>query len=155
MYRAAIITLSDKGARGEREDLSGQVIADMLVQAGYEVVQRLLLSDDRQGLTDALKRICDNREAELILTTGGTGFPVRDNAPEATMDAIERPVPGIAEALRMNSLRFTPRGMLSPGGQRHPQGYADHQPARQPQGRAGESRIHSAHAGTRHRHPGR
>lgn len=113
MYRAAIITLSDKGARGEREDVSGQVIADMLAQTGYEVVQRLLLSDDRQGLTDALIRICDNREAELILTTGGTGFSMRDNAPEATMDAIERPVPGIAEAMRMNSLRFPPRGMLS------------------------------------------
>ena len=113
MYRAAIITLSDKGARGEREDVSGQVIADMLAQAGYEVVQRLLLSDDRQGLTDALIRICDGRKAELILTTGGTGFSIRDNAPEATMDAIERPVPGIAEAMRMNSLRFTTRGMLS------------------------------------------
>lgn len=113
MYRAAIITLSDKGARGEREDVSGQVIADLLQEAGYEVVKRLLLSDDRQGLTDALIAICDAHEADLILTTGGTGFSRRDNAPEATMDAVERPVPGIAEAMRLNSLQFTPRGMLS------------------------------------------
>lgn len=113
MYTAAIITLSDKGAKGEREDVSGQVIADMLAEAGYEVVKRLLLSDDRRSLTDALVAICDGHEADLILTTGGTGFSRRDNTPEATMDAVERPVPGIAEAMRLNSLKFTPRGMLS------------------------------------------
>lgn len=96
MYRAAIITLFDKAARSERKDVSGQVIADMLAQAVYEVVQRLLLSDDRQGLADALIRICDGHEADLILTTGGTGFSIRDNTPEATMDVIERPVPCIA-----------------------------------------------------------
>lgn len=113
MYRCAIITLSDKGARGEREDVSGQVIADMVTAAGYEVVSRQLLNDDRQGLTDALIDICDHRRADLILTTGGTGFSQRDNAPEATMDAVERPVPGIAEAMRWHSLSITPRGMLS------------------------------------------
>ena len=115
MYRAAIITLSDKGARGEREDVSGQVIADMVTAAGYQVVSRQLLSDDRQGLTDALIDICDNRRADLILTTGGTGFSQRDLAPEATMDAVERPVPGIAEAMRAHSVAITPRGMLSRG----------------------------------------
>lgn len=113
MYRCAIITLSDKGARGEREDVSGQVIADMVAAAGYQVVSRQLLSDDRQGLTDALVDLCDNRRADLILTTGGTGFSQRDNAPEATMAAVERPVPGIAEAMRLHSLQITPRGMLS------------------------------------------
>lgn len=112
-YRVAIITLSDKGARGEREDKSGPVIEEMVTAAGYEVVSRLLLSDDAQALTDALVDICDHRRADLILTTGGTGFSQRDNAPEATMAAVERPVPGIAEAMRMNSLRYTPRGMLS------------------------------------------
>lgn len=113
MYRVAIITLSDKGARGEREDISGQVIEDMVTAAGYQVVSRQLLSDDRKGLTDALVDLCDNRRADLILTTGGTGFSQRDNAPEATLDAIERQVPGIAEAMRWHSLQITPRAMLS------------------------------------------
>ena len=113
MYRVAIITLSDKGARGEREDVSGQVIEDMVKEAGYEVVSRQLLSDDRQGLTDALISLCDSNAAELILTTGGTGFSPRDNAPEVTLAACERMAPGIAEAMRMASLQITPRAMLS------------------------------------------
>lgn len=113
MYRVAIITLSDKGARGEREDVSGQFIEDMVKEAGYEVVSRQLLSDDRQGLTDALISLCDSNTAELILTTGGTGFSPRDNAPEATLAACERMAPGIAEAMRMASLQITPRAMLS------------------------------------------
>ena len=93
MYRVAVITLSDKGARGEREDVSGQVIEDMVKEAGYKVVSRQLLSDDRQGLTDALISLCDSNTAELILTTGGTGFSPRDNAPEATLTACERMAP--------------------------------------------------------------
>ena len=113
MYRVAVITLSDKGARGEREDVSGQVIEDMVKEAGYGVVSRQLLSDDRQGLTDALISLCDSNAAELILTTGGTGFSPRDNAPEATLTACERMAPGIAEAMRMASLQITPRAMLS------------------------------------------
>ena len=113
MYRVAVITLSDKGARGEREDVSGQVIEDMVKEAGYKVVSRQLLSDDRQGLTDALISLCDSNAAELILTTGGTGFSPRDNAPEATLAACERMAPGIAEAMRIASLQITPRAMLS------------------------------------------
>lgn len=113
MYRVAIITLSDKGACGEREDVSGQVIEDMVKEAGYKVVSRQLLSDDRQGLTDALISLCDSNTAELILTTGGTGFSPRDNAPEATLAACERMASGIAEAMRMASLQITPRAMLS------------------------------------------
>ena len=113
MYRVAVITLSDKGARGEREDVSGQVIEDMVKEAGYKVVSRQLLSDDRQGLTDALISLCDSNTAELILTTGGTGFSSRDNAPEATLAACERMAPSIAEAMRMASLQITPRAMLS------------------------------------------
>jgi len=112
-YRVAVITLSDKGAKGEREDKSGPVICEMVKEAGYEVVSTLLLNDDRKGLADALTDICDNHKADLILTTGGTGFSQRDNAPEATMDVVERNVPGIAEAMRVNSLRYTPRRMLS------------------------------------------
>lgn len=113
MYRVAVITLSDKGARGEREDVSGQVIEDMVKEAGYKVVSRQLLSDDRQGLTDALISLCDSNTAELILTTGGTGFSPRDNAPEATLAACKRMAPSIAEAMRMASLQITPRAMLS------------------------------------------
>lgn len=113
MYRAAIITLSDQGARGERTDVSGQVIEDMIREAGYEVVSRQLLSDDQQGLTDALVSLCDSYAAELILTTGGTGFSPRDHTPEATAAACERMAPGIAEAMRMYSLQITPRAMLS------------------------------------------
>lgn len=115
MYKAAIITLSDKGARGEREDVSGQVIRELLTEGGYEIAEQLLLSDDREGLTRELVRIADTGAADLVVTTGGTGFSVRDNAPEATMDAIERNAPGIAEAMRMQSLSITPRGMLSRG----------------------------------------
>ena len=113
MYKVAIITLSDKGARGEREDVSGRVIREMVEAAGYQVSRQLLLNDDREGLAQALREICDGGQAELILTTGGTGFSPRDNAPEATMDVVERPVPGIAEAMRYHSLSITPRGMLS------------------------------------------
>lgn len=113
MYRVAIITLSDKGARGERADISGQVIEDMVKKEGYAVVSRLLLSDDRQSLTDALIKICDENAADLILTTGGTGFSPRDNTPEATADACERMAPGIAEAMRAASMKLTTRAMLS------------------------------------------
>lgn len=113
MMRVAIITLSDKGARGEREDISGQVIRQMMEESGYHIARQLLLNDDREGLAQALREICDAGEADLILTTGGTGFSPRDHAPEATMDVVERPVPGIAEAMRWNSLAITPRGMLS------------------------------------------
>ena len=82
MYKAAIITLSDKGARGEREDVSGQVIRELLTGGGYEIAEQLLLSDDREGLTRELIRIADTGAADLVVTTGGTGFSVRDNAPE-------------------------------------------------------------------------
>lgn len=74
MYKVAIITLSDKGARGEREDVSGRVIREMVEAAGYQVSRQLLLNDDREGLAQALREICDGGQAELILTTGGTAF---------------------------------------------------------------------------------
>ncbi len=112
-YRVSIITLSDKGAKGERKDESGPLIQKMVTAAGYEVVGYRILSDDREALTKELVEICDARKADLILTTGGTGFSARDMAPEATMDAIERNVPGIAEAMRMHGLQYTNRSMLS------------------------------------------
>ena len=114
-YRVAIITLSDSGAKGLREDRSGPVLRDMVIKEGYEVVSQRILSDDPRELIDALTDICDNRRADLVLTTGGTGLSRRDNAPEATLAVIERNVPGIAEAMRAKSLAITPRAMLSRG----------------------------------------
>ena len=114
-FRAAVVTLSDKGAAGEREDASGPVITEMLRGAGYAVAQVLLLPDERGQLEDALVDLSDRRQVDLILTTGGTGFSRRDITPEATLAVAERAAPGIAEALRAFSLRITPRAMLSRG----------------------------------------
>jgi molybdenum cofactor synthesis domain-containing protein len=111
--RAAVITSSDSGYAGEREDLSGPVIAGMLAESGYEVVHQIILPDDRQILGREMARIADEGLADLILTTGGTGFSERDCMPEATADITERQVPGIPEAMRAYSLRFTGRAMLS------------------------------------------
>ena len=113
MKRTAIITSSDSGYAGEREDLSGPVIKEIVEKAGYQVVSMDLLPDDRKMLSDRMKEIADNNMAELILTTGGTGFSPRDVMPEATEDIIERRVPGIPEAMRAYSMTITKRAMLS------------------------------------------
>lgn len=113
MKRTAIITSSDSGYAGEREDLSGPVIKEIAEKAGYQVVSMDLLPDDRKMLSDRMKEIADNNMAELILTTGGTGFSPRDVMPEATEDIIERRVPGIPEAMRAYSMTITKRAMLS------------------------------------------
>ena len=112
-WQAAVITLSDQGAAGQREDKSGPAIAERLKQNGYEVMEQLLLPDDRTGLEQELIRLCDQRQPDLILTTGGTGFSARDITPEATLAVAERNVPGIAEAIRAASLQITKRAMLS------------------------------------------
>ena len=114
-WQAAVITLSDKGARGEREDKSGPAIAKRLEESGYEVVERLLLADEPAALKSALIRLSDQRQLDLILTTGGTGFSPRDNTPEATLAVMTKNAPGIAEAIRAASLRITPHAMLSRG----------------------------------------
>ncbi|MCI9599131.1 MAG: MogA/MoaB family molybdenum cofactor biosynthesis protein [Lachnospiraceae bacterium] len=111
--RAAIITSSDSGYAGEREDLSGPVIRELLEENGYEVVHSILLPDDRKMLAKEMARIADEGVAELLLTTGGTGFSPRDCMPEATADIVERPAPGIPEAIRAYSMTITPRAMLS------------------------------------------
>lgn len=111
--QAAVITLSDRCAAGERQDESGPVVAERLQQAGYTVIEQLILPDGREGLTKELIRLADQRQPDLILTTGGTGFAPRDLTPEATLDAAERLAPGIAEAMRAASLRITPRAMLT------------------------------------------
>ena len=112
-HRFWIITASDKGSRGEREDQSSVIIREIVTGAGYVEAGYTLLSDDQAGLEQELKRICDEGLAELILTTGGTGFSRRDCMPEATTAAAERLVPGIAEAMRAGSMAVTKRAMLS------------------------------------------
>ncbi len=113
MYRVNVITLSDSGYAGQREDKSGPVIAQMAREAGLNVVASLLLPDDRQQLKDELCRLCDQGLTDLVLTTGGTGFSPRDVTPEATLDAVERLAPGIPEAMRALSMQITDRAMLS------------------------------------------
>ena len=111
--RAAVITLSDKGSRGEREDKSGPLIVEMLTAAGYKVEETMILPDEAKALKAQLIRLADGRQVNLILTTGGTGFSPRDITPEATCAVADRNAPGIAEAMRYHSLSITPRGMLS------------------------------------------
>lgn len=112
-WQAAVITLSDKGAKGERRDESGPAIAKRLTEAGYEVVEQLLLADEAVPLKAQFMRLADQRQLDLILTTGGTGFGPRDITPEATLAVAHRNAPGIAEAMRAASLAITPRAMLS------------------------------------------
>lgn len=115
LYRVAILTASDKGAAGKREDLSGPAAKEIMEQVGYTVVDMRILPDERQLLAETMKGICDKGTADLILTTGGTGFSPRDWTPEATLDIAERQVPGFSEAMRAASLAITPRAMLSRG----------------------------------------
>lgn len=112
-YQAAVITLSDKGSRGERIDESGPVIVQALQERGYDVVETLLLPDGEDALKRQLMRLADQRQLDLILTTGGTGLGPRDVTPEATLAVATRLVPGIAEAMRSASLSITKRAMLS------------------------------------------
>ena len=112
--RVGIITLSDSAFLGQREDESGAAIEKIMQESKYQVVHRSVLPDSRRKISEALKELCDSRQLDLIVTTGGTDSPFGSN-PEATMDILERIVPGISEALRWNSMRFTPRAMLSRG----------------------------------------
>ena len=114
-FRAAVITLSDKASRGERKDESGPAAVQMLTEAGYEVIETLLLPDEPETLNKELCRLADRRQADLIVTSGGTGFSPRDRTPEATMAVADRNAPGIAEYIRMRSMSITDRAMLSRG----------------------------------------
>ena len=114
MYNVAIITASDKGYAGEREDMSGQVIEDIALAKGLQVVGKIILPDDRRMLADEMIALCD-QEIDLILTTGGTGFSKRDVTPEATADVIERRADNLTFAMIANSLQYTPKAMLSRG----------------------------------------
>lgn len=114
-FTAAVITVSDKGAKGERKDESGPAAKEMLEQAGYEVVELLILPDEPEQLKRQLIRLADSRQVDLILTSGGTGFSERDQTPEATLAVSQRNAPGIAEYIRARSMEITDRAMLSRG----------------------------------------
>lgn len=111
--RVAIITSSDSGYVGEREDKSGPVIEKMMKDAGYQVTEMVILPDEKEHLKAKMAQICDENTADLILTTGGTGFSPRDVMPEATKEVSQRDVPGIPEAMRAYSLQITGRAMLT------------------------------------------
>lgn len=113
MIKAGILTASDKGSKGERVDVSGEVIHDLLSKIDAEVIDYVVVPDERSIISDNLKRMADVCGIDLILTTGGTGFSPRDITPEATLDVIDRQVPGIPEAMRAKSLEITNRAMLS------------------------------------------
>ena len=113
-YTAAVLTISDKGARGERVDTSGPALREMLAQAGYQVVGGAILPDERDQIGNALREYA-RKGIALVLTTGGTGFSPRDITPEATLDVIERETPGLSELMRAESMKITPRGCLSRG----------------------------------------
>jgi molybdopterin adenylyltransferase len=110
--RAAVLTVSDGVAQGEREDRSGDLLAELLARDGYDVV-RHTVPDERDAIADAIADLAD--EASLVLTTGGTGLGPRDVTPEATAAVLERAAPGIAEAIRADAIRRTPHGLLSRG----------------------------------------
>lgn len=114
-FSAAVITLSDKGFRGERGDKSGPTAVAMLQEAGYEVVETLIIPDEPAMLKKELIRLADGRQVDLILTSGGTGFSMRDHTPEATMAVADRNAPGISEYIRYKSSLITNRAMLSRG----------------------------------------
>lgn len=112
---AAVITLSDKGSTGQRVDKSGPKVKEILEANGYEVIEYILLPDDKDNISKNLIRLSDQRQVNLIITTGGTGFSNRDNTPEATTAVMTRNAPGIAEAIRFQSMKYTKRAMLSRG----------------------------------------
>lgn len=112
-FLAAVLTVSDRGSRGEREDLSGKALEEVLELNGFAVVEREVVPDEVEAVADALARFADELRVDLVLTTGGTGLSPRDVTPEATLRVIEREVPGMAEAMRASSLLKTPHAMLS------------------------------------------
>ena len=113
MFKAAVLSVSDRSSRGERPDTGGPLVADILRAAGYEILRVCVVPDDVSRIQAALCLMADQLRADLIVTTGGTGFAPRDVTPEATVAVCGRLVPGIPEAMRYASLKHTPRAMLS------------------------------------------
>ena len=113
MFKAAVITVSDRSFRGERPDTSGPLVVELLQTAGYDVRTTLVVPDEQVRIEAALRSYCDEQPVDLIITTGGTGFSPRDMTPEATIAVCQRLTPGIPEAMRHFSIQITPRSMLS------------------------------------------
>jgi molybdopterin adenylyltransferase len=111
--RIGILTLSDRSARGEREDESGPAVARLVRAGGWSVLKQAILPDDESQIRAALTEWADSGELDVILTTGGSGFAPRDVTPEATRAVLDREAPGLAEAMRAASLKITPHAMLS------------------------------------------
>lgn len=112
-FTLGIITASDKGSKGEREDLSGVLIKEMLEKLNYETVKYIILPDDLESLKKEMIYMADELKVDLLLTTGGTGFSKRDNTPEATREILDKLAPGISEGIRYYSLQITPKAILS------------------------------------------
>lgn len=115
MARIAILTTSDKGAAGERLDISGDLISDLCLEAGHELTARTLVPDERAAISAILAEWCDTKRADIVITTGGTGLTARDVTPEATRDIAERDIPGIPIALAVAGLPKTPYAALTRG----------------------------------------
>src|SRR5208337_4781373 len=113
MFKVAILTISDRGSKGEREDSSGPLIKEMIRDLPAEIIHHEIIPDDKERIVEALKRSSDQLKADLILTTGGTGLSPRDVTPDATIEVIEKEVPGFSEAMRAESLKKTPHAMIS------------------------------------------
>jgi molybdopterin adenylyltransferase len=113
--RAVVITVSDACSRGERKDESGEALAQLLTELGAEIVAQDIVNDDLEPLSHKLRAYADLKHVNLIVTTGGTGLAPRDNTPEATLAVIEREAPGLAEAMRSETLKQTPMAMISRG----------------------------------------
>ena len=113
MFRAAVLTVSDRSFRGERPDAGGPLVAELLEAGGYEVVRQDIVPDEQPEIEAMLKAIADSGEVQLLVTTGGTGFAPRDVTPEATLAVCDRLTPGIPEAMRAESMKITPKGCLS------------------------------------------
>jgi len=113
MFNAGIITVSDKGSQGKRQDLSGPVIAEMLAGAGIEIKQTLIIPDEVEQIQKTIIQFADVEKLDMILTTGGTGVSPRDLTPDATLQVIDKEVPGMAEAMRLASMKITPHAMIS------------------------------------------
>ncbi|WP_111571904.1 MogA/MoaB family molybdenum cofactor biosynthesis protein [Halanaerobium saccharolyticum] len=111
--KTAVLTISDKGSRGARKDLSGPVLKEMMENIGAEIVYEEIIADEKEEIKEALIKIADQKMADLILTTGGTGFAERDITPEATLEILEKEVPGIPEKIRADTISITPQAALS------------------------------------------
>lgn len=113
MFNAGIITVSDKGSQGKRQDLSGPAIAEMLAEAGIETKHTLIIPDEVEQIQKTIIQFADVEKLDVILTTGGTGVSPRDLTPDATLKVIDKEVPGMAEAMRLASMKITPHAMIS------------------------------------------